>query len=323
MKIRDLLAAALCTLMFGAAALPAAAQGNWPDKDLRFVLPFSAGGSGDIVARLYAAALGKQLGRNVIVDNRPGAGGLIGSDAVAKSAADGYTLLVAGNGVVTLPLLRQKMPYAEGDLVPVAAMNTTPSVLLSAAPGVKNLKDLQALGKSRGVLNFGTAGQGSTGHFVGEMVRDSLGVPVTIVHYKSASEVTTALIAGQIDVASEAAVAAQAYIKGGKLNALGVTADKRSSLLPAVPTTVEQGFGEIRIQHWGGMFAPRGTPVAVLDRLHAAMQSAMSDDATLRSQLATNGYEVLPGSRVDFERKLQDERQKLARVVANSKMSLD
>jgi tripartite-type tricarboxylate transporter receptor subunit TctC len=137
------------------------------------------------------------------------------------------------------------------------------------------------------------------------------------------SRISGALAAGQIDVASEAAVAAQACVKRGKLNALAVTADSRSNLLPQVPTTVDQGFGEIRIQHWGGLFAPRGTPVAVPDRLNAAMQSAMKDDAMLRSQPAVNGYEVLPGSRADFERKLQDERQKLARIVADSKMSLD
>lgn len=323
MTRRHFLAALAAATLNALLSLPAAAQAAWPEKDLKFVLPFAAGGSADLTARLYAAALGKQLNRNVIVENRPGAGGLIGSDLVAKSPADGYTLLIAGNGYVTLPLLRQKMPYAEGDLVPVSTMNTTPSVLMSNAPGVKSLKDLQALGRAKGGLNFGTAGLGSTGHFVAEMLRDALGVNATIVHYKSGSEVVNALIGGQIDAAAEAAVAARTYVGSGKVAGLGVTSDTRSALLPEVPTTAEQGFGGIRMQHWGGLFAPRGTPPAVIDRLHAAMQAAMRDDATLRSQLASNGYEALLGSRADFERRLQDERQRLAKIVAESKMSLD
>lgn len=323
MQRRRFLSSAAITAILGPLASSVHAQAPWPDKDLKFVLPFAAGGSADLTARLYAAALAKQLNRNVIVENRPGAGGLIGSDLVAKSPADGTTLLVAGNGYVTLPLLRQKMPYAEGDLVPVSTMNTTPSVLMSNAPGVKSLKDLQALGRAKGGLNFGTAGLGSTGHFVAEMLRDALGVNATIVHYKSGSEVVNALIGGQIDAAAEAAVAARTYVASGKVAGLGVTADTRSALLPEVPTTVEQGFGSIRMQHWGGLFAPRGTPPAVIDRLHAALQAAMRDDATLRGQLASNGYEALLGSRADFERRLQDERQRLAKIVADSKMSLD
>lgn len=313
---------ASCASALAAAAATAAAQ-TWPEKDLRMVLPFSAGGSADITTRIFAAGLARQLGRQVMVDNRPGAGGLLGSDLVAKSPADGYTILVAGNGFVTLPLLRARMPYAEGDLIPVTAINTTPSVLLAGAAGPKSLKELQALGRSRNNLNFGTAGVGSTGHFVAEMVRDALGIPVTVVHYKSAAEVTTALIGGQIDAASEAAVAAHNYVRSGKLNALGVTAEARSGLLPAVPTTAEQGFDGIQIQHWGGLFVPRGTPPAVIDRLHAAAQAAMRDDGTLRSQFASAGYEPLLGSRADFENRLAAERQKLARIVADSKMRQD
>lgn len=322
MNRRHFIRISIAAAVAAGATLAAQAQ-TWPEKDLRMVLPFSAGGSADISTRIFAAGLGRQLGRNVIVDNRPGAGGLLGSDMVAKSAPDGYTILVAGNGYVTLPLLRTRMPYAEGDLIPVSSLNTTPSVLMANASGAKSLKDLQVLGRSRNNLNFGTAGLGSTGHFVAEMVRDALGVPVTVVHYKSAAEVTNALMGGQIDVASEAAVAAQAYVRSGRLNALGVTSDTRSSLLPNVATTVEQGFGDIQIQHWGGMFVPRGTPAAVVDRLHAAMQAAMRNDTTLRSQLVSSGYEPLLGTRADFENQIKAERQKLAKIVADSKMSQD
>jgi tripartite-type tricarboxylate transporter receptor subunit TctC len=322
MKRRQLLQHGLASAALLSSSLVARAQ-SWPERDLRLVLPFSAGGSADIAARMVAAALARQLGRQVIVENRPGAGGLVGSDLVAKSAPDGYTLLVAGNGFITLPLLRPRMPYAEGDLVPVSAINATPSVLLANATGAKTILELQTLGRNRNNLNFGTAGQGSTGHFVAEMLRGSLGVPVTVVHYKSGSEVVTALIGGQIDAASEAAVAAQSYVRSGKLNALAITADTRLKLLPQVPTTAEQGFADIQIQHWGGLFAPRGTPLAVLDRLHAAMQQAMRQDETLRNQLAGGGYEPLLGSRAEFENRLNAERSKLAKIVADSKMSQD
>ncbi|MBT2322243.1 tripartite tricarboxylate transporter substrate binding protein [Variovorax paradoxus] len=235
--------------VMAATKAPAYAQGTWPDKPIRLVLPFSAGGPGDITARLIAQGLGKQLNQSVIVDNKPGAGGLIGSDFVAKSAPDGYTILIAGNGAVANALLRTKMPYADSDLVPVVEGNTAPSVMVaSASAGFRDLKELQAYGKRKGVITFGTAGAGSTGHFVGEMVSAALGVPVTIVHYKSGSETVNAIVGGQIDMASEAPVGVMGYVKGGKLRAVAVTDDKRAAVLADVPTTTEQGFPTIHRQ---------------------------------------------------------------------------
>ncbi|MGJ7505853.1 Bug family tripartite tricarboxylate transporter substrate binding protein [Variovorax sp. GT1P44] len=310
--------------VIAAASAPAYAQGTWPDKPIRLVLPFSAGGPGDITARLIAQGLGKQLNQTVIVDNKPGAGGLIGSDFVAKSAPDGYTILIAGNGAVANALLRTKMPYADSDLVPVVEGNTAPSVMVaSATASFRDLKELQAYGKRKGGLTFGTAGAGSTGHFVGEMVGAALGVPVTIVHYKSGSETVNAIVGGQIDLASEAPIGVTGYVKGGKLRAVAVTDDKRTAALPDVPTTTEQGFPTIQMQHWGGLFAPKGTPPVVLDRIAAALDTAFKTDAAMRAQFEANGSQVGGGTRADFAQVIAREKQRLGKIVSDARMSLD
>ena len=309
-----------------ACALPAFAQGNWPDKPIRLVLPFSAGGPGDITTRQIAQAVSLQLKQPVIVDNKPGAGGIIGSDFVAKSPADGYTLLIAGNGAIANALLRPKMPYAETDLVPVASTSNAPSVIvINPASPVKNLKELQAYARTRpGGVTFGTAGAGSTGHFVAEMLKSALGVPITVVHYKSGSESVTAVIGGQIDLASESPVAVQGYLRSGKLRALAVTDDKRLASLPDVSTTAEQGFAAVRMQHWGGVFAPRGTPPAVLDRIAAAWNAGFLADAKLRAEFEGNGsYQTGNGTRAEFKQFLRSEKQRLGRIVADSKMTLE
>lgn len=319
---RNLLSLSLVAM--ATASAPTLAQDAWPSKPIRLVLPFSAGGPADIVTRLIAQALNKQLGQPIIVDNKPGAGGLIGSDVVAKSPPDGYTLLIAGNGAIANSLLRSKMPYADGDLVPVVTTHTAPSVMVtSVASGFSNLKELQAYAKRKGSLNFGTAGAGSTGHFVAEMVRSELRVPVTVVHYKSGSETVNAIMGGQIDLASEAPVGVRAYVTGGKLRALAVTGDKRAALMPDVPTTVEQGFAGISIQHWGGIYAPRGTPPAILDRVVKALQTAAQTDPELRAKFEATGNELLIGTRQEFDQFTVSEKKRLGKLMAVSKMTID
>ncbi|MDP9968710.1 tripartite-type tricarboxylate transporter receptor subunit TctC [Variovorax beijingensis] len=321
---RTLLLAGGAGLVAAAVHTSARAQGAWPEKPIRLVLPFSAGGPGDITARLLAQGLGKQLNQSVIVDNKPGAGGIIGCDFVAKSAPDGYTLLIAGNGAVANALLRTKMPYADSDLLPVVEGNTAPSVLVAAATaGFRDLKELQAYGKRKGAIFFGTAGAGSTGHFVAEMLGAALGVPVTIVHYKSGSETVNAIIGGQIDLASEAPIGVMGYVKGGKLRAVAVTAAQRTAVLPEVPTTTEQGFPTIQMQHWGGLFVPRGTPPEVMDRIAQAVDLAFKTDDAMRAQFAANGSQVGGGTRAEFAQRVAREKQRLGKIVADARMSLD
>lgn len=315
--------AALATAVLWSGQAPAAAS-RWPEKPIRLVLPFSAGGPGDITTRLIAQALGKQLGQTVLVDNRPGAGGIIGAEYVAKSPPDGYTLLVAGNGAVANGLLRAKMPYAEGDLIPVVSTNTAPSVMVtgSLAP-FKDLKSLQAYGKAKGGITFGTAGAGSTGHFVAEMIESALGVPVTLVHYKSGGESLNAVMGNQIDLASESPVGVTGFVRSGKLRPIAVTDGKRALALPEVPTSAEQGFSSIRMQHWGGIYAPKGTPAQIMDRVAQAVQIAMQSDSELRAQLERYGYRPEGGTRADFTRFIENERIRLEQIVRSSHMTLD
>jgi tripartite-type tricarboxylate transporter receptor subunit TctC len=319
---RRLNGAFLCAL--AAAVAPAWAQDKWPARPIKLVLPYAAGGPADYVTRVIGQMLAKQLGQSVVVDNRPGGGTLIGSDAVAKSPADGYALLITGNAAVANVLLRPRMPYADADLVPVVQTHTAPSVIFSsAASGVTNLKELKALAQRKGGLTFGTAGAGSTGNFVGEMLRAELDVPVTLVHYKSGAETINAMLGGQIDLASEAVGGVRSYIAGGKLRALGVTSNERTPLLPQVATTTEQGYPSINIQHWGGIYAPRGTPPAVLDRIVQALHAAIQADPGIRVQFESTGNELAIGTRAEFEQFTAAEKKRLGKVVADSKMSLE
>jgi len=330
--LRPLATAAVPAVLAAALGLAATgtalAQAAWPAKPVRLVMPFSPGGPGDINARTFADALQRTLSQTMIVDNRPGAGGVIGSDLVAKAPPDGYTFLLAGNGAVTLPLLRAKMPYAESDLVPVARTHTTPSVLVvNAALGVRSLKDLQALARrndasGKSGITFADAGSGSTGHFVAEMVQDALAIGVAIVHYKSGSETVNAVLSNQVDVASEASLAVLPHIRSGKLVPIAVASDRRLPMLPDVPTAAEQGFASVQMQHWGGYFAPKGTPVAILDKMNAAI-NATARIPEVRAKQESVGYESMTGTRIDFERFLVAEKQRLQKIVLHSKMSID
>src|SRR5712671_3329340 len=203
--------AAILTCVIAGASV---ARDAWPSKPVRLVMPFSPGGPGDVNARTFAEGLRKTLGQAMIVDNKPGAGGIIGADFVAKSAADGYSFLLAGNGAITASLLHHKMPYADADLVPVARTETTPSILVAnAKSGLRTLGDLQAYARKHKGVTFADAGSGSTGHLVAYMTQDALGIDITNVHYKGGSDSVNAVVASQVDVASEAALAVLSHIR--------------------------------------------------------------------------------------------------------------
>jgi tripartite-type tricarboxylate transporter receptor subunit TctC len=313
--IRGLAAAALSCI----ATLASAEE--WPERPVKLVMPFSAGGPGDVTARIFAEALEKSLKQRLLVENKPGAGGIIGADYVAKSQPNGYTVLLAGNGTVTNFLLRPKMPYQEQDLIPVAMTNTGPSVLVvNSSSGIRNLADLQAYARKQGYLTFADAGVGSTGHFVAEMARQALNMPVTLVHYKSGGEAITSVVSGQVVVASEAAVGVLPYIKSGKLTAIGVAADSRLFALQSVPTTAEQGFPSIQMRHWGGYFLPRGTPPEIVDRLRTAISAAVRDPR-IRQTFMDFGYNTPDLSGPEFADFLNKEKLRLGKIVAAAGMT--
>ena len=305
-------------------ALTAQAQEvAWPTKPLHFVVPFGPGGANDIVARTVAEATAKQLGQPIIIENKPGAGSMIGAAYVAKAAPDGYTFLTPAAGVITNALIKTRMPYAEDDLVPVVMMAVSPSVIV--VPGdspIKDLKGLIAASKKGASLNFATAGTGSTPHFVAEMLKLRAGAKLQIVPFKSGSEGMAAVVGNQVDATSEASPVVLSMVKAGKLKAIASTWNRRIAALPDLPTAQEQGFNDVFIGHWSGVFAPKGTPEAILDKLNAAVNAALKT-SELRAKLIPLAIDPTGGSREDFRKFLVAEKARLAPVAKAAQMKED
>ena len=312
-----------CLLLTAAMACTAVHAADWPTKPIRMVVPFGPGGANDLVARAVAEATARQLGQPIIIENKPGAGSVLGSDVVAKSAPDGYTFLAPAGGIITNPLIKARMPYAPDALVPVVLAAVSPSVIVVAADSpYKDLKALVTASKQGQGLNFSTAGTGSTPHFVAEMLKVGAGAKLQIVPYKSGSEGVVAVIGKQVDATSESSVVTLPQIKGGKLRALASTWNRRIAAMPDVPTAQEQGFGNVFIGHWTGVFAPKGTPEASLDKMSAAIHAALKTPE-LRARLIPQGIDPLGGTRADFARFLSEEQKRLAPIVKTAQMKED
>ena len=318
----QLKAVLIATILFlGSGSLLAADQ--WPSHTIKYVVGFGPGGANDLVARVVAEGVSKQLGQPVIVENKPGAGSVLGADYVAKSAPDGYTFFVGAGGTVTNPMIKASMPYKEGDLLPVGMMAVSPSIIVvSADSKVNNLKDLLALANEPKGLNFSTAGTGSTPHFVAEMLKVKAGGKYEIIPYKSGSEGMVAVISNQVDATSEASVVVIPQIQGGKLKAVASTWNKRITALPNVPTTKEQGYPDVFIGHWAGVFAPKGTPDAILDKMNKAIDAALKTPE-VQNRLTPQGIEPTPGNRAAFIKFLTDERNRLQPIIKRANMSED
>ena len=306
-----LLALCACALAAGTAS----AQQAWPSKPIHFVVPFSAGGANDLMGRAAADGASKVLGQPIIVDNKPGAGAVLGTDVVAKSAPDGYTFLISAAGVVSNSMIR-KVPYKDTDLVPVAMIALAPSVVVAPADApYKDLKEFVAASKKSGQgLHFATAGTGSTPHFVEGLLEKNHGAKLDLVPYKSGSESITAVLGNQVDATSEASIVVLPYIKSGKLKPLATTWTQRISAYPQLSTAVEQGFDDIRIAHWAGVHAPAGTPQAIIDKMAEAVDKAMKDPATVQ-RLKDMGIEPVGGTRASFVKFVDEERARLGAVV--------
>lgn len=295
----------------------------WPAKPVKFVVPFGPGGANDLVARAVAEAASKQLGQPIIVENKPGAGSVLGADYVAKSAPDGYTFLAPAAGVLTNAMIKARLPYKEEDLVPVAMLAVSPSVIVVPADSpIKDLKSLLASGKGGKILNFATAGTGSTPHFVAEMLKLATGVKLEIIPYKSGSEGMVAVVGKQVDATSEASVVVLPQIKGGKLRAIASTWNTRIAAMPDVPTATELGYPGIFIGHWSGVFAPRGTPDAILEKMNKAIDTAIKSPE-LRARLIPQGIQPMGGTRADFTKFLSGEKARLGPIARAANMKED
>lgn len=269
----------------------AAAQ-PYPAKPVRLVVPFPAGGATDILARTISLKAAEKLGQQIVIDNRPGAGGTIGSDHVAKSAPDGYTLLIATGSTHSIgPIINPKIPYnVERDFVPVVYVAKTSSVLVVPATlPVKNLAEFIALAKSRpGQLNYGSSGNGTNSHLSSELFKAQAGVFITHIPYRGTGLVFTDMMSGQVHMLMDNYVTAQSNIKDGKLRVLGVTSPQRLPFLPEVPTLDEQGLKGFDVSNWFGIYAPKGTPSDLVAKVNTAFNQALQDP-DMQKRLAVLG----------------------------------
>ena len=308
-----------------AMALPALAQ-PYPSKPIRVIVPFAAGGNVDITARLIAPGLQEALGQPIVVENKPGAGGTIGADAVAKSAPDGYTLLMGSNSTFSVaPSLYPKNPYNPlADFAPIVMIASAPFVLV-VNPGVaaKDARELVALGKaSPGKLTMSSAGTGSSNHLVGELFQEISGARFTHIPYKGSGQALTDLMGGQVNLHFDQITSAASHIQGGKLRALLVTAPQRVPMIPDVPTAAEAGFPAFEATNVTGLIAPAGTPREIVDKLNAAVQKVIAQPA-IRAKFAEIGAQTTGSTPEQFGAYIRDDLAKWTRIVKDANVKVE
>lgn len=316
--------ATLLCLGLGLAAGAATAQ-DYPAGPVRIIVPFPAGGGVDSMGRLFAQQLTRALGKQVVIENRAGANGMIGSEIVAKTAKDGYTLLVNGANFVTTPSLYKNVTYDPiRDFDPVSLLAHAPNILVvHPSLPAKTVKELIALAKARpGQVNYASSASGSTPHLAAELFKTLTRTNLVHVPYRGTGPAITAILSGEISVMFMPALAALPYIESGRLRALGVTTAERLPALPGLPTVAEAGLKGYQSSQWYGVLAPAGTPVAVLDLLsgHAAriMQSA-----DMRERMKNSGSVAVGSTRAAFAQHLQDEFVKWAKIIKASGATVD
>ena len=302
------------------------ARAAYPDKPIRLVVPFPAGGATDFMARSLAVKLGERLHTTIVVDNRGGAGGIIGAEAVATAPPDGYTLLFSTMGVLAInPSLYKKLGYDPvKDFAPISLTHTTANVLV-VHPSVpaKNLQELIALAKAKpGTLTFGSSGNGTSSHLSGELFKSMAGVDMTHVPYKGTGPALTDLLTGRISMMIDTVSVHVENVNAGKLRALGVTSAKRSASLPGVPTIAEAGLAGFDVSIWLGVLAPAGTPADIIARVNSEIAKVMNDPE-MKAQLAKSGIEPLVSTPQEFAATIKNDTAKWGKVVKASGASVD
>ncbi len=308
-------------LIFAAAFPGATLAADYPSRPIRFVVPYPPSGAADIVARILAQKLGDALGATVVVDNRAGAGGNLGTDLVAKAAPDGYTLLMGNVGPLAINVsLSKRLPYDPlKDLAPVSFMVVYPNVLVvNPSLPAKSVSELIALAKARpGQLSYGSAGTGSSTHLAAELFKSMAGIEMAHVPYKGGGQAVIDVMSGQVQLYFSSMLGALPHLKSGKLRALAVTGSKRSRAAPELPTIAELGFPGYEANNWLGLMVPAGTPAPIILRLNREIVRIFAQPDMIE-RLAAQGGEAETGSPEKFAEYIRAEIKKWAKVVKES-----
>lgn len=316
----------LCLAAVQGAHAQTAAKGDWPQRPIRMVVPFTAGGGSDIVARVLARPLSQQLGQPVFIDNRPGAATVIGTQYVVRSVPDGHTLLLSGSTSFSInPALRKKLPYDPArDLAPIAIVARSSLALVGGKDTPwHSLPELIAAAKAHpGRIRYGTFGPGSGPHLAGEMLAAAAGIRLQAVPYRNTGQLAVALSAGEVDLGIEVAGALAPLVNAGRLRALAVFGAGRSGALPGVRTLAEQGLPDATFEAWFGLAAPARTPAPVLDALSRAVTRAM-DDAALQANLRAQGMDPVTVGPEAFRKEAESEISRYRVQADRAGISLD
>jgi tripartite-type tricarboxylate transporter receptor subunit TctC len=310
----------------GGLALPAAAQDAYPNKPIRLVVPFTPGGVTDTSGRVIAEFLSKRLGQQVVVDNKPGASGNIGTALVKAAPPDGYTLVLAFDGTMVInPHVFPKVPFDTlADFTPIGKIGDAVLILVANpdAP-VKTVADVIAVSKSKpGGLAFGTSGTGGTPHIAGELLKIRTGANLVHVPYKGGGQAMTDVLGGQIPLVYTAVAGAHGHVKTGKLRAIAVSSAQRTSALPDVPTFVESGVPDFVVNSWVGILAPAGLPAPIAQRLNTELNAVLNDPAA-KEKLRTLGIEATPGSAAQYRDEMQRDLKRYEAVVKSAGIKVE
>jgi tripartite-type tricarboxylate transporter receptor subunit TctC len=298
------------------AATPLAAQ-EYPSRPIKMVVPFAAGGPADMLARAVAPAMSATLKQSIVIENRTGAGGVVGVDAVAKASPDGYTIGVTGPGAVTAAPFMTSVPYnVQRDLAPIIRVGRIDGVVVvNAGLGLKSLADLIAYAKANpGKVNFASAGSGTSIHLAGELLNLETGIKLIHVPYRGAAPAINDLIGGHVQVMVPDLSGVLPHIRSGAITALAITAEARSPAIPDTPTTAEGGFPRVVSESWYGLIAPAGTPPAVLQKIYDAARAALQSAEVLK-QIEAQGATATPNTSDEFRALIDNEQTKWKRVV--------
>ena len=316
---------ATVVILATAWGMPAAAQERWPSKPVRLIVPFSAGGSTDVVGRMIGQKLAVVWGQPVLIENRGGAGGNLGADVVAKSSPDGYTLLLASGSITINPHIYKRMAFdTQKDLMPITNVASSPMLLVvpDRSP-IKSMKELIAQAKATpGAVNFGSAGVGSQVHLAAENFADAAGININHVPYRGESVAYTDLVAGQIQMMVGNFAASSSLLGHDRLRALAVTGKQRSQQLPDVPTVAESGLPGFENTGWFGLFAAAGTPKAIIEKIQLDTAKVLAESDT-KARLYVQGMTPVGNTPAEFSKAMDAESRLWATVVKNRKITTD